>query len=105
MISINSSPHLGWINVSIGLLFILLDILVSAVFELGISSSLTIASIRCIAQLTIMGVYLEKVFASDSILGVAGIILLLNLLGAAEVTLNKAKGRYSYMVGLLSDRC
>jgi ABC-type iron transport system FetAB permease component len=93
-----TSPVLGWTNVSIGFCFILLDVLVSSVFKLGIACSLLVASVRCVVQLTIMGLFLEKVFASDSVLGVVGIVLVLNVLGAIEVTYNKAKGRFSYMV-------
>jgi ABC-type iron transport system FetAB permease component len=68
-----SSPTLAWINVLIGLLFIIFDALLSLVLGLGIGSSLVIAAIRSVVQLTIMGLVLDKVFASDTIWGVIGI--------------------------------
>jgi ABC-type iron transport system FetAB permease component len=100
IISSDSSPLLGWTNVGIGFCFVLLDVVLSRILSLGISSSLLIASARCVVQLTIMGFYLEKVFASDNIWGVVGIVILLNVLGATEVTFNKAKGRFRNMVRL-----
>lgn len=68
-----SSPTLTWGNVLIGLLFIILDAVLSLVFGLGIGGSLLIAAGRCILQLTVMGLILDKVFASQSIYGVIGI--------------------------------
>lgn len=70
---ITSSPTLTWINVLIGLLFIIFDALLSLVLGLGIGASLVIAAVRSVVQLTIMGLVLDKVFASDSIWGVIGI--------------------------------
>lgn len=78
-----SSPTLTWLNVLLGLLFILFDAVLSLILGLGIGTSLVVASIRSIVQLTIMGLVLDKVFASDNIWGVVGIAcgysLLLNL--------------------------
>lgn len=106
ILSEHHSPLLGWTNVGIGFCFILLDVILSRILNLGISSSLLVASLRCIIQLTIMGLYLEKVFASDSIWGVIGIVVVLNVLGATEVTFNKAKGRFTNMVRpLLGTEC
>lgn len=102
IMSSDSSPLLGWTNVGIGFCFVLLDVVLSRVLSLGISSSLLVASARCVVQLTIMGFYLEKVFASDNIWGVVGIVVLLNVLGATEVTFNKARGRFRHMVSSLN---
>lgn len=68
-----SSPHLTWLNVSIGLGFILFDAVLSLILGLGIGGSLVVAAIRCVVQLTIMGLLLDKVFASNNVWGVVGI--------------------------------
>jgi ABC-type iron transport system FetAB permease component len=68
-----SSPNLTWVNVLIGLLFIVFDSILSLILGLGIGGSLIVASLRCIVQLSIMGLILDKVFASHNIWGVFGI--------------------------------
>lgn len=70
---IDSSPHLTWTNVFIGFLFVIFDSVLSIILGLGIASSLLIAAVRCVIQLSIMGLVLGKVFASNNIWGVAGI--------------------------------
>jgi ABC-type iron transport system FetAB permease component len=44
-----------------------------ATLGLGIGGSLVVAATRCVIQLSIMGLVLDKVFASDNIWGVIGI--------------------------------
>lgn len=70
---IDSSPHLTWTNVFIGFLFVIFDSVLSIVLGLGIASSLLVAAVRCVIQLSIMGLVLGKVFASNNIWGVVGI--------------------------------
>jgi hypothetical protein len=67
------SPTLSWLNVGFGFLFILFDAILSATLGLGIGGSLVVAATRCVIQLSIMGLILDKVFASDNIWGVIGI--------------------------------
>jgi ABC-type iron transport system FetAB permease component len=67
------SNHLNWLNVVFGLGFIAFDALLSLGFGLGIGGSLIVAAGRCVLQLTIMGLVLDKVFAADNIWAVAGI--------------------------------
>lgn len=98
---VDDSTTLTWTNVLIGLAFVAFDSVLSQGFGLGISGSLIVASIRCILQLTIMASLLDRVFASNSIYGVFSIVVLLNVLGAVEVTYNKAKGRFVNMVRAL----
>ncbi|KGB80142.1 hypothetical protein I307_03287 [Cryptococcus deuterogattii 99/473] len=98
---IDSSPHLTWTNVFIGFLFVIFDSVLSIILGLGIASSLLIAAVRCVIQLSIMGLVLGKVFASNNIWGVAGIAVLLNVLAAIEATYNKAKRRFSNMFPLI----
>jgi hypothetical protein len=116
-----SGPVLSWLNVTIAILFILLDAFISLILRLDIGTSLIVASGRCVIQLSLMGLVLDQVFASRSIWGVIGIactsfsltrhwsdvdwwIVLLNVLGAFETTYNKAKRRFTNMVGNMADR-
>ena len=50
----SNKVHLTWTNVGIGLAFILLDIVLSASFGLQLETSLLVAALRCLVQLTIM---------------------------------------------------
>ncbi|WVR04324.1 hypothetical protein IAU60_001324 [Kwoniella sp. DSM 27419] len=95
------SPTLSWTNVLIGLLFIVFDAVLSLILGLGIGGSLMVAAGRCILQLSVMALILDKVFASQNIWGVFGIAVLLNVLGAFEATYNKSKRRFSNMFPLI----
>lgn len=90
---------LTWVNVGIGFLFVLFDALLSTVLGLGIGRGLVVAACRCIIQLTVMSKVLGTVFESNNIFAVIGIALLLENLAAIEGTFNKAKRRYTGMVG------
>jgi len=68
-----SSSNLSWLNVGIGLLFIIFDAVLSFALNLGIGGSLLVAAVRCVLQLTVMGLILDKVFASNNVWGVVGI--------------------------------
>lgn len=115
-----ASPTLSWLNVGLGFLFIVFDAVLSASLGLGIGGSLLVAATRCVIQLSVMGLVLDKVFASQNIWGVVGIagelaelcgdkpagklsLVLLNLLGAFETTYNKTKKRFSNMVSTTRD--
>lgn len=88
---------LTWTNVALGLLFIVFDAVLSGILGLGIGTQLVVAALRCIVQLSIMGLVLGKVFESNNIWAVFGIAVLLNVLGATEATFNKAKRRFTNM--------
>ncbi|KAG5644179.1 hypothetical protein DXG03_009020 [Asterophora parasitica] len=103
--------HLGWTNVGLGFAFILFDVVLSSSFGLGIERSLFTAAVRCVVQLSVVGVLLQQVFETKDPWAVGGIALLLNLLGTFEITglvANKSKRRYDYMlpsvlIGLLGS--
>ena len=105
-LSDRESHDLTWLNVGLGLLFILLDAFLSLVLGLDIGPSLMIASARCVIQLSLLGLILERVFASDNLFAIFGIVMVFNVLGAVEVTYNKSKRRFTNMVsrGLVMAR-
>ncbi|OJT07360.1 UPF0014 membrane protein [Trametes pubescens] len=91
------STHLNWGNVGLAFSFILLDGLLSTTFGLGVGSSLITAAVRCIVQLSVVALILQKVFETNNPWAVAGMACLLNFMGTAETVINKSKKRYDYM--------
>ncbi|KAH7912817.1 hypothetical protein BJ138DRAFT_1147476 [Hygrophoropsis aurantiaca] len=91
------STHLTWSNVSLGFSFILFNALVSYSLNLGVGGSLVTAATRCIIQLAIVALLLQRVFETNNPWAVAGIACLLNVLGTFETVVNKSKKRYTNM--------
>lgn len=58
----STQSDLTWLNVAIGLAFIVFDIGVSTVFRLGVGVSLLVAALRCIGQLAAVATILQQVF-------------------------------------------
>jgi hypothetical protein len=71
--TITPTPTLGWVNVGLGLMFVLFDVTTSAVLGLGVGRSLLTASLRCILQLAVVAGLLQKVFEAENPWAVAGI--------------------------------
>ncbi|KAF8837475.1 UPF0014-domain-containing protein [Paxillus ammoniavirescens] len=93
----SDSTHLSWANVGLGFSFILLNAFLSTSLNLGIGSSLVTSALRCIVQLAIVGLVLQRVFETNNLWVVAGIACLLNLLGTIEAVANKSKKRFHNM--------
>ncbi|KAL0953125.1 hypothetical protein HGRIS_004394 [Hohenbuehelia grisea] len=89
--------HLTWANVSLAFSFIVFDALISVSFGLGVSSALLTAAIRCVVQLSLVALLLQKVFDSGNLWAVIGISCLLNILGTFETVVIKANRRHRYM--------
>jgi ABC-type iron transport system FetAB permease component len=66
-------PELGWSHVGIGFSFIVVNSVISHVFHLHVGTSLAIAAIRCVLQLTVMATILQSVFATKNLWAVVGI--------------------------------
>ncbi|KZT53507.1 hypothetical protein CALCODRAFT_439982 [Calocera cornea HHB12733] len=90
-------PYLGYGNVGIAAAFIVLDVSVSFALKLGVGTSLLISAIRCVVQLSLMALVLDKIFATKHPAAVFGLAALLILLGTLETTLDKCKTRFRYM--------
>ncbi|KAG2750533.1 UPF0014-domain-containing protein [Suillus brevipes Sb2] len=91
------STHLDWGNVGLGFSFIIFNALVSTTLQLGVGSSLLSAAIRCVVQLGLVALVLQKVFETNNPWAVGGIACLLNLLGTMEAVVNKSKKRFNHM--------
>ncbi|CAL1717221.1 unnamed protein product [Somion occarium] len=93
----SGSTHLTWANVGLAFSFILFDTVISHTFGLGVGSSLLTAALRCVFQLSLVALVLQKVFEANNLWAVAGIAFLLNLMGTTETVVNKSKKRYMHM--------
>ncbi|KAI5119652.1 hypothetical protein M0805_009013 [Coniferiporia weirii] len=102
-----SRTHLTWANVGLGFTFVVFDAAISRGFGLGVGMPLVTAAVRCIVQLALMALVLQKIFDADNPWGVAGLAFLLNLLGTIEVVVNKAKMRFDnmFLIVLLGMLC
>ena len=69
----NPAPDLGWSHVGIGFSFIVVNTAISHVLHLHVGTSLAIAAIRCVMQLTVMATILQSVFATKNLWAVVGI--------------------------------
>ncbi|KAH8074788.1 hypothetical protein BXZ70DRAFT_963711 [Cristinia sonorae] len=93
----SDSPHLSMANVGLAFAFVAFNALVSSSFGLGVGGSLVSAAVRCVVQLSLVAMVLQKVFEANNPWAVAGIACLLNLMGTIETVINKSKRRYDHM--------
>ena len=69
----DARTHLTWPNVGLGFLFVVSDALISQFLGLDVGPPLVTAAVRCIIQLTVMGLVLQKIFEAENPFGVAGL--------------------------------
>lgn len=67
------TKNLSWDNVGLAFSFIVLDAIVSRTFSLGVGTSLVTAAVRCVTQLSLVALVLQKVFETNDPLAVARI--------------------------------
>lgn len=68
-----AKTHLTWANVGLGFSFVLFDAVVSRVFGLGVGLPLLTAAVRCVVQLAIMALVLQKIFEAENPWGVSAL--------------------------------
>ncbi|ORZ09646.1 UPF0014 family [Lobosporangium transversale] len=93
--------ELQWYHVAIASTLILTNGILSIILGLGLEKRLFISAIRCVVQLSIMGLVLENIFSANSPVLVILMALLLTSLGAYEAVFNVSKRRHIYMVTCL----
>ncbi|KAF8175818.1 ABC transporter-like protein [Pholiota molesta] len=96
-----TQSDLTWLNVAIGLAFIIFDIGISTVFRLGAGVSLLVAALRCIGQLAAVATILQQVFDNKNPWTVALISVVLNFLGTFETVVNKSSRRFQHMFSVV----
>jgi ABC-type iron transport system FetAB permease component len=69
----SSDANLGWSNVGIGVVFVVVNAVLSNALQLHIEGSLAVAALRCIVQLAFVATILQRVFDAQNPWAVAGI--------------------------------
>ncbi|ORZ35448.1 hypothetical protein BCR44DRAFT_156710 [Catenaria anguillulae PL171] len=85
---------LDWTNVAVAASLLLLNVILSFLFRLGLEFTIIISAVRCLVQLSVMGQVLEPVFRNgNNPVVVFSMTAVLLLLGSAEAF---TKSKYSY---------
>ena len=67
------TTHLNWGNVGLAFSFIVFNAIISTTYGLGVGSSLLTAAIRCVVQLSVVALVLQRVFEANNPWAVAAI--------------------------------
>ncbi|ORX96395.1 UPF0014-domain-containing protein [Basidiobolus meristosporus CBS 931.73] len=89
---------LTWTHVARAYSFVIVNVLLSQLFQLKLSYSLIVSSIRCMVQLTVMGLLLRLIFDANSPWIVALMTIAFLILGAYETVYQQSRRRYTGMV-------
>ncbi|KAJ2233571.1 hypothetical protein H4R99_008208 [Coemansia sp. RSA 1722] len=88
---------LTWYNVGVASLMLVFNIALSSWFGLGLSTSLVVAAVRCVVQLTLLGFVLKQIFLTENPVYIFGMTLVLGILAAFEVTYWRSKRQFPWM--------
>jgi putative ABC transport system permease protein len=88
----------GW-DLLVATVLILVAVSISLALRLGVARQLLLAAVRCVVQLGLIGLVLEKVFALDLWLLVAGLVAAMTFFAAREAS---ARSTHRYR-GILLD--
>ncbi|KAJ2832953.1 hypothetical protein J3B01_004633 [Coemansia erecta] len=88
---------LSWSNVGIAALLLGFNVILSVWLGLGLSTSLIIAAVRCVGQLTLLGMILKQIFLTENPIYIFGMTLVLGVLAAFEVSYWRAKRQFPGM--------
>ncbi|KAG0311617.1 hypothetical protein BGZ99_010057 [Dissophora globulifera] len=89
--------ELQWYHVAIASTLIITNGILSIALGLGLEKRLFISAIRCVVQLTIMGLVLQNIFDAKNPALVLLMACILIMLGAYEAVFNVSKRRHIYM--------
>lgn len=67
------ATELSWQNVGLAFGFIFFDAVVSRILGLGVGTLLVTSALRCVVQLSLVALILQRVFETNNPWGVAGI--------------------------------
>ncbi|KAJ1956236.1 hypothetical protein GGI12_005359 [Dipsacomyces acuminosporus] len=68
----SSGAPLTWWNVALAASMLLLNVFISSIMKLGLEKQIVVAGVRCVVQLTILGLILRHVFTTKSAVLVIG---------------------------------
>ncbi|KAJ2550797.1 hypothetical protein EV175_003932 [Coemansia sp. RSA 1933] len=92
------SSALSFGNVGIAGVMLVINVAVSVWLNLGLTRGLIVASIRCVVQLTLLSMVLNRVFMTQSPVYIFGLALGMGVLASVEVTFWRAKNRFPRML-------
>ena len=90
---------LSGLDLLVGTVLIVIAVSISLALRLGVARQLLLAAVRCVVQLGLIGLVLEKVFALDLWLLVAGLVVAMTFFAAREAS---ARSTHRYR-GILLD--
>ncbi|KAJ2745376.1 hypothetical protein GGI20_002221 [Coemansia sp. BCRC 34301] len=93
----NQQQPLTLVNVGIASLLLVINIGLSSWLGLGMSKSLVISTVRCVAQLTVLSLVLNQIFQTENPVYIFGMTVGLGTLAAFEVTFWRSKHRFPGM--------
>ncbi|KAJ2700166.1 hypothetical protein FB645_005098 [Coemansia sp. IMI 203386] len=94
--------NLSWTNVATAALMLGFNVFLSSWLGLGLSKGIIVAAVRCVVQLTILGMVLNQIFLTQNPVYIFGMASVLGTLSAFEVTYWRSKKRFPHMfVGTL----
>ncbi|KAI7834842.1 UPF0014-domain-containing protein [Kickxella alabastrina] len=82
----SGAPPLTWGNVALAASLLLINVGISSFMKLGLERPILVAGTRCFVQLTLLGLVLKRVFASNNPFIVLAISGVLGALAALEVS-------------------
>ncbi|KAJ2540169.1 hypothetical protein GGF49_004654 [Coemansia sp. RSA 1853] len=88
---------LSWGNVGIAALLLGFNVILSVWLGLGLSTSLVVAALRCVGQLTVLGMVLKQIFLTENPVYIFGMTLVLGVLAALEVSYWRTKRQFPGM--------
>ncbi|KAJ2776783.1 hypothetical protein H4R18_005488 [Coemansia javaensis] len=86
-------PELTAANVAVAAVLLGLNVGLSVWLGLGMSRSVAVAAVRCVVQLTALGVVLDRIFSTESPVYIMGMAGTLGVLAALEVSRWRARRR------------
>ncbi|KAJ2854308.1 hypothetical protein FB639_006393, partial [Coemansia asiatica] len=92
-----SEQTLSWTNVGTAALLLGFNVLLSAWLGLGLSKGIMVSAVRCVVQLTILGMVLKQIFMTQNPVYIFGMACILGMLSAFEVTYWRSKKRFPHM--------
>ncbi|ORY96295.1 UPF0014 family [Syncephalastrum racemosum] len=94
----SSDLALDWWNVAGASIFVIIAVVFSRLYHVRLEQPLIVSSLRCVVQLTLMGLVLDDVLHIKSPWSVLGVTVLLVLLGAYETVYHRSGKMITGMV-------
>ncbi|KAJ1760446.1 hypothetical protein LPJ69_003416, partial [Coemansia sp. RSA 1752] len=68
-VSLEAAEPLSWSNVALAASLLGVNVIISSILRLKLETQIVVAGVRCFVQLSLLGLILERVFATERVLG------------------------------------